>query len=150
MGSWSKKAQQSHCYCPAGRCLGAPCCGTEAARGLQKHCDLICHKSPRVTSTLAHIPRICFVWEERSDFSLTGKIRHSYGSVLEETSMVRQMLIADEKWSIRTGKGPSSEVVNNPSAFLAVKQKSVFVQWSAEENSTGATWGMQRGSQGEG
>lgn len=64
--------------------------------------------------------------------------------------MARQMLIADEKWSIRTGKGPSSEVVNNPSAFLAVKQKSVFVQWSAEENSTGATWGMQRGSQGEG
>lgn len=34
-------------------------------------------------------------------------------------------------------------MVNNPSAFLAVKQKSGFVQWSAEENSTGATWGMQ-------
>lgn len=52
------------------------------------------------------------------------------------------MLIANEKWSIGTGNGPSSEVVNNPSAFLAVKQKSVFVQWSAEENSTGATWGL--------
>lgn len=54
------------------------------------------------------------------------------------------MLIANEKWSIGTGSGPSSEVVNNPSAFLAVKQKSVFVQWSAEENSTGATWGVPR------
>lgn len=58
------------------------------------------------------------------------------------------MLIANEKWSIGTGNGPSSEVVNNPSAFLAVKQKSGFVQWSAEENSTGATWGMHGGSQG--
>lgn len=54
------------------------------------------------------------------------------------------MLTANEKWSIGTGNGPSSEVVNNPSAFLAVKQKSVFVQWSAE-NSTRATWGMQEG-----
>lgn len=50
------------------------------------------------------------------------------------------MLIANEKWSIGAGSGPSSEVVNNPSAFLAVKQKSGFVQWSAEENSTRATW----------
>lgn len=63
--------------------------------------------------------------------------------------MARWMLIADEKWSTRTGKGPSSEVVNNPNAFLALKQKSAFVHWSAE-NSTGATWGKQRDSQGEG
>lgn len=64
--------------------------------------------------------------------------------------MAREMLIADEKSSTRTGKGPSSEVVNNPSAFLALKQKSAFVHWSAEKNSTRATWGKQRDSQGGG
>lgn len=58
------------------------------------------------------------------------------------------MLTADEKWSTRTGKGPSSEVVNNPSAFLPVEQN-VFVQWSVEKNSTGATCAKQRDSQGE-
>lgn len=45
-----------------GGCPRAPCCRTEAARGLQKH--WFCHKSPRVPSTLAHSPHICFVWEE--------------------------------------------------------------------------------------
>jgi len=43
------------------------------------------------------------------------------------------MLIANEKWSIGTGNGPSSEVVNNPSAFLAVKQKSVFCAMVSRE-----------------
>jgi len=53
------------------------------------------------------------------------------------------MLSANEKRSIRTGNGPSSEVVNNPSALLAAKQKSVFVQWSAEVKSARASWGRQ-------
>lgn len=53
------------------------------------------------------------------------------------------MLSANEKRSIRTGNGSSSEVVNNPSALLAAEQKSVFVQWSAEVKSARAILGRQ-------
>lgn len=58
------------------------------------------------------------------------------------------MLIANERRAIGTGRGPSSEELNNPRALLAVEQKSGFVQWSAEVNSTRATLGCARGLRG--
>lgn len=46
------------------------------------------YRSLRVTSMLAHVPMHLFC-VGRGDFSLTGKIRPFYRSVLEETLVVR-------------------------------------------------------------